>query len=820
MAPDRPGLKLLRRRQAYPRSAADGLEVADIGGLFRAPDQGWARIERSRCLIVNTTAEGGLAQAQFSLLFAGASDTTPEQVIIGYYDAAADQQTIAPVADVTRIDRSAVGFPPWDAMETLDVFHAPGGGPEILAGTIVLLSGHQDGTTPDRFDWSPSGGPSVTVAFQERRDLTTRLTTSAAAPEARQFIFETTMDDAAAPIPVCSLALDEVYDHDRGEWRRQFNLTDHGLTREQVYYYALFVPDPALAGDFVTDWAWRISAMATGNYGLEDRLYHMLPAVHKQYDEPAPDRQGEGQLRSFLQVFGRASDQLRSLEEGLAYRHDILNAPSEALPHLARWIGWEPDLTLDEHAQRRDIRLAPEIFKTVGTAPNIRALVNRVTGWPCRAKEFVNNILLTNAPETIRLWEVWEVIHDGAAWGVPSAVTVTDGFDGAPSALLDAGGDLWLFWHADRTGRRDVWRQRPGIDLQPHRAADGAPDDVPDADVVDEYPAVLAGGPRIWLFFCRRWEGQWDIWARTFDGLPGNAAVRLTNHAADDRHPAAVIDAGGQIWLFWQSNRRGPTDIWARIFDGVQWGLPLRVTTAAFRHESPAAAVDAAGRIWLFWTNDLGDRRIISYQIFDGGVWGDPQDVPDGGLRDESPSAVFWNGRLWLFWHSSRSGSWQVWGQTTVDGVVWEAPFAVTDEITGDKEPWAVVDALGRLRLYWRSQRRGRAYQSRTVDTDDPDMLARLKTFEDRAHYTYDVGTADLSSGSDHWYSRGTVGLYLTPDTADPDEVERRIGRVSDFVQPFRPLPVRFVWLTDTPVMEEFINVDGLIGEDFEDDIS
>ena len=44
----RPGLRLVRRRRAYPVSVADGLTVVDADGLFRSPDQGWARIDRVR----------------------------------------------------------------------------------------------------------------------------------------------------------------------------------------------------------------------------------------------------------------------------------------------------------------------------------------------------------------------------------------------------------------------------------------------------------------------------------------------------------------------------------------------------------------------------------------------------------------------------------------------------------------------------------------------------------------------------------------------------------------------------------------------------
>ena len=93
-------------------------------------------------------------------------------------------------------------------------------------------------------------------------------------------------------------------------------------------------------------------------------------------------------------------------------------------------------------------------------------------------------------------------------------------------------------------------------------------------------------------------------------------------------------------------------------------------------------------------------------------------------------------------------------------------------------------------------------------------MLSELGTFQDRAHYFYDTGL-----NNDDWYGRGVVGLYLTPDTVDNAQIERQIARSKDFIEPFRPLPVRFVWLGDAVLPEEIIATDGLISEEFSDTI-
>jgi phage tail-like protein len=811
--PDRPAIRLQRQQRAFARQAGQGLSVVDLGDLFRQPTAPWERIERTIYGIPHDQAEGGLRQAEVGRYFAATTDAQPSQVVVTYYDAAADIVQVVTIADVTRIESAVASMPPWETVQTIDIFAAPGGGPEVPAGQLVISTGHSDSLTADHFDWIAPGNPAVGVDFDQRQEQTTTLVFVTVAPERLQARLNIVRIDPGGDIPLVTVLVDETFDPDSGDWQRRSQVADQGLIPETQYYYSLFVPDGG--GGFLTERAWRASALSIGAYGLDEKLYALLPAVHKQYDEPTVDQQDQGQLRRFLEITGAAANQIRSLAEASRQRHEVRTVPAAFLPTLARWIGWEPDQTLDELAQRRDIRLAPEVFQTVGTVANIRALVNRMTGWPCRPKEFVHNILLSNAPETIRLWELWQQQHDGVTWTAPASVTRTDGFDGRPSAALDSSGVLWLFWHTESSGRREIWLQRQdGVDAAPRRAMLDAPDDGPDLIYQDAYPAAVAQGSRVWLFWDSNREQSWDIWARPFDGVPGGAPVRLTSHAADDRHPAAVVDGSGRIWVFWQSNRRGPTDIWARVFDGTDWGLPMRLTTAAFRDEMPCAALDGAGRIWLFWSSDLGDRRNLYYQINDSGVWSSPEAVTDGPQRDEAPAVVFFDGRIQLFWHSLRDGFWQIWGRRH-DGVAWDDPSAVTTGVTADKEPAVVLDSAGDLRLFWRSQRRGRNYQSRTIDTNDPAMLANLKTFEDRAHYSYDTGQSN-----DAWYARGAVGLYLTPDTVDSALIEGLVERVKSFVDPFRPLPVRYVWLPEVMLSEEIVDAGGLIVEEFEDEIT
>jgi hypothetical protein len=112
------------------------------------------------------------------------------------------------------------------------------------------------------------------------------------------------------------------------------------------------------------------------------------------------------------------------------------------------------------------------------------------------------------------------------------------------------------------------------------------------------------------------------------------------------------------------------------------------------------------------------------------------------------------------------------------------------------------------MRVVWRSQRRARRYRSRTLDLTDAQMLAEMGTFEDRGHYTYDTGLEP-----NDWYSRGTVGLYLTPDTPDATKIAAAIERTTSFIEPFRPAPVRYTWPMGDIAVDETVDVGNLVGE-------
>ncbi len=882
--PQARSLRVLRRRWGYPTSPGDGLVVLDLADLMGASGtpagSAWARIERTRFLLLNTRAEAGVLQAEIAEYYAAAADAQPAQVSVAVYDPKADAMVTTVIRSVTRVTSAAGTSPQFGAITTLVIYARPGPGPEAPAGTVVISTQSQDpalmttvtdftqpapGTdlppritptktlSPSRIDWTPAGtGPKTASALFVRQEVAAT-TSSVSGPGASfQATFVTTMGSQT----LRTVTFTEAQNGDSGNVDRTLAVVDRdpprrvaegldpGLDPRVTYYYAAF-EDRGLGFPATPD--FTASAIATGRHGFSEKLFAQLPAVHRFYDDPASgpqpgtSRPGSWQLRRFLQVMGPALDQARSLGETLRTLHDVFEVRADYLPYLASWIGWDLDRTLPAQRQRTDVLVAPEIYATLGTVPNIEALVNRSSGWACKAKEFVNNVFLTNAVEDIRLWEIWQTppAFPAPLPVTPAAVThaVNDSIDGRPTVVAEptAGEPPWLFWHSRRSDvtktpastRRQLWMKTLDGPDAPRPVMAHAPDDAPVLTFSDESPAAMVNGSTVQLFWSSNREGAYGIWTRTLvDGAPG-AAAQLTSHPAGDHSPA-VVNASGTAWLFWHSSRRGPTDIWAMKLAAGVWSSPQRITSGQPRDRMPAACVDTATPplLHLFWSADLGDRSRIHHTSFDGTSWSTPDDVSSppvpGGFdtsttfRDEAPTVVSQGGTLWLFWSSNRDGIFRLWGSSRT-GAGWSAPAPVTTGRSAEKEPAAFVDGASAPRLLFRTQRGGEIYRSRTAILDGSVPITRGEV-GDRWHYTYSTTRSDPPDPSSY-YSRDAVGLYITPDdVTNREPYHAEADRLATLVEPFRPLPARFLWFVEPSNVTEDVYGKVDIGESYVDD--
>lgn len=230
--------------------------------------------------------------------------------------------------------------------------------------------------------------------------------------------------------PAQSLYYGAVIDH----------FSDRNLQPLTTYYYTLFTQDSS--NTFYADDASRCAAFATQDYQLPEQLYKLLPAVHLREDLPLtaaeinqlspPIRaalqtlplglRDRGQLWRFFAATASSMNVLRSFAEGLRQLHDLDRVRPDFLPFLAQWVGWDLDYSLPVFSQRNEVKQAPAFYRTVGSVPNLRTLVNRYTGWYTQVAEFVQQIARSNAPAQFNLFAIQQ---SGATWrGTDDAAAV------------------------------------------------------------------------------------------------------------------------------------------------------------------------------------------------------------------------------------------------------------------------------------------------------------------------------------------------------------------------------------------------------------
>jgi phage tail-like protein len=280
------------------------------------------------------------------------------------------------------------------------------------------------------------------------------------------------------------------------------NFSDIGLHGERVYYYTLYTFDGL---NLFSNRASRVSAMATSDYAYGESLYKLMPAIYHRYDT-------EGELQRFLEIFGPQLDFIRSFAAGARRFFDLEECDGALLPLLAQWIGWQTNYSLDFNSQRNEIRQAPELYKTVGIAANLRAFINRLINWNCQVKEFVHNVFLSNNPEQLY---IRETTRQNGIWQPAKPITLDVAYEGKMAAVNAQVGNRenqWLFYHA----RSNIFL--PGTLLK---------------KVVD--------------------KDHWHIYFKIHDQYEWLPSCRLTFDGEINKYPAVLQRQEGNFWVFWSA---------------------------------------------------------------------------------------------------------------------------------------------------------------------------------------------------------------------------------------------------------------------------
>ncbi|MBM0745403.1 hypothetical protein JOY44_28680 (plasmid) [Phormidium sp. CLA17] len=619
---------------------------------------------------------------------------------------------------------------------------------------------------------------------------------------------------------------------------------DEDLKGETVYYYTLFPYRSPQQYHF--DPHNRISAMATAPYNTAGQLYDLLPAIYHRYDAES------GQLRDFLELPGEQLDQLYSFATALLNAYNLDRVDGRLLPLLAEWIGWQTDYRIEIAKQRNEIRYAPYLYQTIGLIPTLEATVKRFIGWESRTKEFVHNVFRSNCPERLNLW--LRQRNSSGEWSQSTKpLSLNFAYEGRPSAIRDQSGKLWLFYHTFKQNRCEIWYKI---------YTPNAPDEkkwtpsqpLNSNQVFEKYPtAALQRDPvlqseRLWVFWSAyvKAENRWQIQYQTRINDRWSTVELFRNDGSDRRQPCAVTDTSNGLWLFWIESIDGRQQLKYNRHNGTNWELPTAATFPLASGQDPWAVNDvfvvihptaATQPLWIFWARQEPSgivpqtRWQITYRVKQGldptvtSDWSEVRTLPWAALGndDRDPSAlVREDGTIELFWSSTRGGSWSIW-HTLLDATThtWGTAEPITTGAYSQHAPLCIANPEGTLLIYRSNQ--SLTYTSQvygatdttdfryvgctTVDTRNLTKLNLREQFDDFQTYTAVVNSQGRPTSSADWFAwfarRDTVGLYLTPDTEDPDLLQRDQELLKNVLPQFLPIQTRVEFFLQPAEAEE-----------------
>ncbi len=256
----------------------------------------------------------------------------------------------------------------------------------------------------------------------------------------------------------------------------------------------------------------------------------------------------------------------------------------------------------------------------------------------------------------------------------PTSQRLTD--NDFPALAVASDDTVWIAYSgfSDGSDRVFATRIRPGAST-----AENAPPYAVSRDGGDVYRTAVAedGEGKTWVIWSEQVRGNWDLYARAFDGEGWGPIERLTQAAQPDIHHKAMAAPDGSIHLVWQGARNSRFGIWHRTYTaGEGWGDASRVSAVgAGNCWEPSLAVDGDGVAYVGWDQYSEETGYDTYLARrSGGAWDPPRAVA-ATKRFEAyiTLAADQQNRVWMAWHESGIN----WGKD------WGYPFDIQANATG-----------------------------------------------------------------------------------------------------------------------------------------
>lgn len=336
---------------------------------------------------------------------------------------------------------------------------------------------------------------------------------------------------------------------------------------------------------------------------------------------------------------------------------------SQSFDYLSTPISWvcrtrigPSGLSADEWINRSEQR-SPAILQR----PSILVHVREGADLPIPVRTDSGNFEFT--PEQIKLGQSEEFL--GGAVKVTRVPTVTriaknpHAHQDFPVIFSAASGDIWVAWQEFRDDADSVCIRR---------MTEGGWTDVEvlieRADVFHVALSQDSQG-RIWVIWADQVQGNWDLYARTFDSGQWSEIIRLTQNPGPDCYHTATTSSDGTLWLVWQKTTGGRSQIMIRNFDGSRWSEARQLSVAEAANGNnwwPVLAAGPDGMVAVAWDGYASGNYDVYARVFADGAWSAVQEIASTPRFEAHPSvAIDAEKRVWFAWDESG----QAWGKDT-----------------------------------------------------------------------------------------------------------------------------------------------------------
>ncbi len=215
--------------------------------------------------------------------------------------------------------------------------------------------------------------------------------------------------------------------------------------------------------------------------------------------------------------------------------------------------------------------------------------------------------------------QIFLLRYSQGAWSEPVAVTEAHGDLYKPAVAVDGTGRVWVFWSANSNGNFDLYARsfesgKPGKTLR--LTTDPGPDITP--------AAATDSQGRVWVAWQAFRNGRGEIHSVREQGEGFSSETVVASSSANEWNPAIAAAPSGEVSIAWDTYRNGNYDVYMRTFDASGEARPERAVAASARYEAyPSLAYDASGRLWIAWEES-------------GESWG-----KDWGAYETSGSALY-----------------------------------------------------------------------------------------------------------------------------------------------------------------------------------